>query len=166
MESNLSSAKAGGKSEYSKMSNSNERIHNEALLSGRQFNEQNLIEEKIANNMLKVNFCLYLVTLILTLSFVLLSNDIFHISQIPAVDKDRSRDEKLTFSLFSFKYFNNTNNTSTNYSIVNPYKCILNETNCTENNNCKGVKIEYLMNEFGITCEMLPRFLTAGTVVI
>jgi hypothetical protein len=132
-----------------------EFMDNEMKMSERLFSQQNVLDEKITNNMLKINIVIYIFTLSLSTMVVFYSSDIFNMK--PRDDKT-STDIKLTFSLFSFHIEGKGVQNATN-----PYSCILNTTTCE--NNCKNISIEKLKEIFPLECGYFSTFESAGIIV-
>ena len=132
-----------------------EFMDNEMKMSERLFSQQNVLDEKITNNMLKINIVIYVFTLSLSIMVVFYSSDIFKMQ--PRDDKT-STDIKLTFSLLNFRQEGRDV-----HNVTNPYSCILNTTTCE--NNCKNISIEKLKEIFPLECRYFSTFESAGIIV-
>ena len=123
-------------------------LENEMKLSAKLFNEQNTLDERITNNMLKINVVIYLFTLCLITLLVFFSSNIFCI-------KNDDEDVRLNFSLLRFSQ-EGLNGTF-------PYDCIYDYSNC--DNNCKNISIVNLRDELQFECLWFQTFAVAGIIV-
>ena len=151
----------------SRMMTQNDINETEMRLSDRFFNQQNDLDEKITNNMLKLNMVIYICTICLSCLFIFQSTEVF--AMRPKVDLDQLANiynpalpyYKITFSLFYF-----TTQASTESSLVNatnPYSCVYNTTTCE--NNCKNISMQILKDTFPLECNMFSNFNSAGIIV-
>ncbi len=127
-------------------------LENEARLSERLFAEKNNIDEKIVNNMIKLNVLFYIFTLLLNGFLFFYGDDIFGFS---------GEEIDMRFSLFHFKV-EGRNKSFKNAS--NEYDCVRNATTCE--NYCRKVYLEELKEIFPFECSWFSKFLLAGLIVI
>jgi hypothetical protein len=127
-------------------------LENEARLSERQFAEQNNFDEKIVNNMLKLNILFYLFTLSLIGLVVFYGKDIFSFC---------NEELELTFSIYEFTQVTKSEKLN---KFSNSYSCVFNSTNC--DNNCHNISLINLLDIFPFECTWFSRFLFAGLIVI
>lgn len=126
-------------------------IERDVGLFDRLFADQNVIDQKIANNMLKLNILFYFFVLVL-ISFLL-----FYGKHIFGLSNDG---EEMNFSFYDFTLV------SYNYSIsniTNKYTCMKNTTSCE--NTCNDISIENLKKIFDIDCSYFTRYALAGEIV-
>jgi hypothetical protein len=140
-----------------------EFLDNDVKANQQFIHQQNIIDEKITNNMLKINVVLYLFTLAMIGIFVFVTNTAFYMEVRQPDSKDGqgvkiNENQTLYFSLFLFtyKYPNLT-------KVSNFYQCVKNSTNC--DNSCQGVDIKYLNRTFPIECSDYGKFSIAGVIV-
>jgi len=138
------------------ISNTDSNINQEFHSSEKHFNLQKNLDEKIANNMLKLNMVLFLFTIILSVMFVLYSSTIFFIEPI---DRDKSEYSIVSFSLIDFTIYEKNNT-----SIYNTYSCVKNKITCE--NNCRSIDLHYIMTNFEFECHYFSDFFIAGLVVL
>ena len=128
-------------------------IDNELVLTEKLFSQQNIIENRITNNMLKINLILYISTLIISVIFVICCKNFFHITPLnQAQNKDM-----IKFSLLQFTYSNNTT------TIINTLNCVTNSTTCE--NRCNSINIDKIRLDFDINCGLYMSLYIAGLIV-
>lgn len=130
-------------------------MENELKMSEKFFKQQNNLDEKITNNMLKINVLIYMFIIFLTSMLVFYSTNIFYIR--PYEDQEY-RGVRLTFSIL---YFRQEGKEVIN--TTNPYSCINNSTTCE--NNCNNFLLPKLKEIFPIECYMFAKFQSAGIIV-
>jgi hypothetical protein len=141
--------------ENTRIASQGDYMENELKMSEKFFKQQNNLDEKITNNMLKINVLIYIFILCLTGILVFYSTNIFYIR--PYEDQE-SRGVKLTFSIL---YFRQEGKEVIN--TTNPYSCIYNSTSCE--NNCKNFSLPKLKEIFPLECYMFAKFQSAGIIV-
>ena len=128
-------------------------IDNELVLTEKIFYQQNIIENKITNNVLKINLILYILTLAISVTFVLCLKYFFYI--LPS--NQTQNKEQINFSLLQFNYSNNSN------SITNTLNCVTNSTTC--DNRCNSINVDKIKLDFDINCSMYVNLYIAGLIV-
>jgi hypothetical protein len=127
-------------------------LENEARLSERLFAEQNIFDEKIVNNMLKLNILFYIFTLSLIGLVVFYGKDIFGFY---------NEKVELTFSIYQFTQVTKADKFT---NVSNKYSCVRNSTNC--DNDCHDISLSSLREIFPFECTWFSQFLLAGLIVI
>ncbi len=130
-------------------------MENELKMSEKFFKQQNNLDEKITNNMLKINVLIYIFIVCLTSILVFYSTNIFYVR--PYEDQEY-RGVKLTFSIL---YFRQEGKEVIN--TTNPYSCINNSTDCE--NKCENFSLPKLKEIFPVECYMFAKFQSAGIIV-
>lgn len=138
-----------------------EHFENEIRLSEKLFNQQNIFDERIVNNVLKLNIFIYLMTIIFVIVFTFCSDTIFYM--IPMREDEELLYSKLKFSLIDFTQ--ESKSTGKIKNVTNFYHCITNFDNCDESSKCKDVNFKELQVFFGCSCEWFHNFSLAGTIV-
>lgn len=126
-------------------------IENDVRLSERQFAVQNLIDEKIVNNMLKLNILFYFFILLSIAIVLFYGKHIFGFS---------NEDVQLYFSFYDFtvESFN-----LSLFNVTNKYTCVKNTTSCE--NNCHNISLNELKIKFQIECYDFSKYFVAGEIV-
>ena len=138
------------------ISNIDSNINQEFHSSEKHFNLQKNLDEKIANNMLKLNMVLFLFTIILSVIFILYSSTIFFIEPI---DVQNSEYSSVSFSLIDFTIYEKNNT-----RISNIYSCVKNKITCE--NKCRSIDLDYFKSNFEFECHYFSDFFMAGLVVL
>jgi hypothetical protein len=131
-----------------------EYYENEQNITKYRFNRQNILENRITNNMLKINLCLYGISLTISFLSVIFLNKFFYL--LPLNTKLDAND-KILFSIFDFTYV------TQGIEITNELRCVHNKK-C--DNNCTNVDINKIKLDYGLDCECYAALRTAGLIVI
>jgi hypothetical protein len=135
--------------------NNDSIMNHELIASEKHFHLQKNLDEKIANNMLKLNIVLFAFTIILSVIFVFYSSTIFYIEPNNIQISEYS---SLSFSLIEF-----TIGEKNKTRISNHYTCIENSVTCE--NDCKSVDLDYIKTKFDFECFRFSKFYLAGLLV-
>jgi hypothetical protein len=130
-------------------------IDYDQIASEKHFRQIKLLDEKIADNMLKLNIVLFISTIILSVIFIFYSSNIFYIQPIEIRESEYS---ELTFSLIGF-----TVEEKNNTKLTNQYTCISNFETCE--NKCKSIDLDDIRKKFDFECKMFSNFAFAGIIV-
>lgn len=143
--------------------NQQEYIENEMRLSERHFNEQNLFDEKITNNMLKISLALSTITIIINILRVLSYECMIYVLSL-SPNKDYHNNlqlDEIKFSVFRFEVLMVHKRTHQ----INSYGCLKNTAYCT--NNCVGIDLlKDLNDDYNLPCSFIRQVETANIIVI
>jgi hypothetical protein len=131
-----------------------EESDTDSVLTEKLFSEQNAVEDRIANNMLKINLGLYIATLIIIILIVAWFKFFFYIHPI---NKNTTR---LQFSALEFHY-DNKENPNKIISVTKSLSCVL-DNKCT--NNCE-LDMKSITAEFNLYCGIYNQARIAGLIV-
>lgn len=115
---------------------------------------QNILEDKLTNNMFKINTVIYISTLFLVLIFIFSTRTIVYTEAKEMIPLK----EEFDLSLLDFTFV-----TYQDKSVSNYYSCIHNYTTC--DNVCNGFNLTKTLEDFYIACEDFERASTAGILV-
>ena len=129
-------------------------IENDMKMTTKFIKEQNNLDERLTNNILKLNAVGYLMNLTMIFTLMFFSTNLFTFE----ISSSGAKLFELTFSLLTF-----TKKKGNEGIITNFYNCIFNE-NC--DNKCEGVNIkEILKISENLKCEYFFTFQIAGIIV-
>jgi hypothetical protein len=132
-----------------------ELYENEEILAKNHFTRQNVLENRITNNMLKINLCLYGISLIISIVSVIFLNKFFYLLPINSKFKS-SENERIYFSVFEFTY------SSKDIEVTNYLNCVHN-IKCE--NDCNDIDIIKIKLDYGLQCDAYANFRIAGIIV-
>lgn len=129
--------------------NNNEFFENERKHAEQNFLEQTKLDEKITNNMLKMNVVLYLISICLAFLFTLNSPEVMYVRPI---NFNPNIKYELRFSLLKWVY-----RTEQEKQTNNLY-CIL-------DNSCENVNLDDIIKDFNLSLDKFNVFRIAGIIV-
>jgi len=138
---------------------------NEILMANRLLEQQNVYEDKISDNILKLIIFFYLFTIGLTFLLIFYSSNFYRITPSapsdPTISYSDSDYMTLHLSLLDFTVIKN------NSAVTNSFSCFKNYTNCEleTNNDCKSIDISIIKSTFQIECSDFNKFTIAGIIV-
>jgi hypothetical protein len=134
--------------------NKQEFYDNEQLITKQRFFQQNILENKITNNMLKINLSIYGISLAISVLSVLFFNEFFYL--LPTNTNIDSND-RLLFSIFDFTHVIHGKHFTNSLNCVNDIEC---------DNVCVNIDIIKIKLDYSMSCENYAFLRLAGLIVI
>jgi hypothetical protein len=135
------------------------KIQREVMLADKNFEQLTKIDNKISNNMLKLNFSFYILAIGIMLLYILLIQEIFYARS----KSDLRINRRVSFSLL---YFTLKDKNETYTEQKNSYFCIKDLSDCeSSSNTCTAIDFIDLNEEFGLSCNKMKNIVISSRVV-